>query len=355
MSQNLTLRVARGRISARVHVRTVAALAIVLALLALALAGTAAFGEIRFSLLDVVRAVLGRGSSLARLVVREFRLPRALEGALVGGMLGLSGALFQRLVQNPLVAPDIIGVNEGAAVAAVAVIILGGNEINQNLIPLVAFAGGMAAAALGFLLSLRRGLSPYRLVLVGIAINALLVAVMSFILTIPAVTQEQIQRLQEAEVWLSGSLDNSLWSQVRLLAVVFAVLGPVALMLGRGLDLLALGEETARSLSLRVGWTRLSTVLVGVLLAATAVSMVGPIGFVAFIAPHIARRVARNAASGSLVLSAAVGALLLVVADYIAKRILEPTQLPVGFLTVALGAPYFLVLLYRGGRQGNVI
>jgi len=352
MNRNLTIRLHRGDVSLRMDVRTLTVLAVILALLALALAGTAAFGEIPFSLWDVVRAVFGQGSRLAQLIVREFRLPRALEGALIGAMLGLSGALFQRLVQNPLVAPDIIGVNEGAAVAAVAVIILGAN---QNILPLAAFAGGMTAATAGFLLSIRRGLSPYRLVLVGIAINALLGAVMNFILTLPAVTAGQITRLTEAQDWLYGSLDNSLWSQVRLLAVVFAALAPLALMLGRALDLLALGEDTARSLSLRVGLTRSAVVLVGVLLAATAVSMAGPIGFVAFIAPHIARRIAKNAANGSLALSAAVGALLLVIADYIAKRILEPTQLPVGIVTVALGAPYFLALLYRGGRRGNVI
>jgi len=352
MNRNLTIRFGRDEISLRVDIRTLTLTAVVLALLAVALAGTAAFGEIPFSLLDVVRAVFGQGSHLAQLIVREFRLPRALEGALIGGMLGLSGALFQRLVQNPLVAPDIIGVTEGAAVAAVAVIILGAN---QNILPLATFAGGIAAATVGFLLSLRRGLSPYRLVLVGIAINALLYAVMAFILSIPAVTEGQIVRLAEAQDWLYGSLDNSLWSQVRLLALVFAILGPAALMLGRALDLLALGEDTARSLSLRVGPTRSAVVLVGVLLAATAVSMAGPIGFVAFIAPHIARRIGKNPANGSLALSAAVGALLLVVADYIAKRILEPTQLPVGIVTVALGAPYFLALLYRGGRQGNVI
>jgi iron complex transport system permease protein len=352
MSRNLTIRLDRGNVSLRLDIRTLTILVIVLALLGLALAATAAFGEIPFSLWDVVQAVFGQGSHLAQLVVREFRLPRALEGALIGGMLGLSGAMFQRLVQNPLVAPDIIGVNQGAALAAVAVIILGAN---QNILPLAAFGGGMAAATAGFLLSLRRGLSPYRLVLVGIAINALLGAVMSFILTIPAVGEAASARLSEALDWLYGSLDSALWSQVRLLAVVFAILLPVALILGRALDLLALGEDTARSLSLRVGWTRVAVVMVGVLLAATAVSMAGPIGFIAFIAPHIARRIARNSANGSLALSAGVGALLLVVADYIAKRILEPTQLPTGLVTIFLGAPYFLALLYRGGRQGNIM
>jgi iron complex transport system permease protein len=350
--RNLTIRVSRGDISLRFDIRTLLAFAITLVLLALGVAATAAFGEIPFSLLDVVRAVFGHGSHLAQLIVREFRLPESLEAALIGGMLGLSGALFQKLVNNPLVAPDIIGVNEGAAVAAVAVIILGSN---QNLLPLAAFGGGMAAAATGYLLSIRRGLSPYRLVLVGIAINALLGAAINFLLSFPVVQQGQRPKLQEAQDWLYGSVANALWSQVRLLAVAFAVLFPAALLLGRALDLLGLGEDTARSLSLRVGTVRFMVLLVGVLLAATAVSMAGPIGFVAFIAPHLARRMGRNSAAGSLALSAAVGAVLLLAADYVAKRILEPNELPVGIVTVALGAPYFLLLLYRTGRRGNVI
>lgn len=368
MNRNVTLRARSDTLSVRFDARTAVLSVLVLAVMAFALAATAAFGEIHFSLGDVIRAVFAPGGCLGKplsevpssdvhrclvtITVNDFRLPRAFEGALVGAMLGLSGALFQKLVQNPLVAPDIIGVNEGAAAAAVAVIILGAS---QNLLPLAAFGGGMAAATLGYALSLRQGLSPYRLVLVGIAINAVIGAVMSFILTLPLVTPEEVQRLSEAQDWLYGSLDQAVWSNVRLLAVALLVLCPAALLLGRALDMLALGEETARSLSLRIGWTRFGVVVVGVLLAATSVSMAGPIGFVAFISPHIARRIARNAGAGSLALSGMVGGLLLVAADYVAKRILEPTQLPVGIVTVALGAPYFLVLLYRGGRRGSVM
>ncbi len=142
---------------------------------------------------------------------------------------------------------------------------------------------------------------------------------------------------------------------MRLLAFACVVLIPLAVLLGRSLDLLALGEDRARSLSLHVGLTRLGVTLVGVLLAATACSMAGPIGFVAFISPHIARRIARSSSSGSLALASAVGAVLLVLADYISKRILEPTQLPAGIVTIVLGAPYFLLLLYRTERQGSVM
>lgn len=350
--RNVTVWLRLGRLSARLDARTTALDTIVVVLIVLGIVGSAVFGQIHISPLDVARAVIGQGNHLDQLIVRQFRLARVLEGALVGAMLGMSGALFQRMVQNPLVAPDIIGVNTGAAAAAVAVIILG---VNQDLVPLAAFGGGIAAAALGYALSLRRGLSPYRLVLVGIAINALIGTVMDFLLSIPAVSSNQTGHLASAADWLNGNLDNALWSQVQILAIAFAVLAPAAILLGRGLDVLALGEAKARSLSLRVGMLRSAVIVVGVLLAATAVSQVGLIGFIAFISPHIARRVARNSAAGSIPLSGLVGALLLMVSDYVAKRILEPTQLPVGIVTILLGAPYFFFLLYRAGRRGNVI
>jgi iron complex transport system permease protein len=348
---NLVVRLRQPPVSARVSRRGLIVCAILLVAIATAICLTVAFGEYPLSVWGVMKALVGVGSHGAVVVVRILRLPRVLEGALVGGSFALSGAIFQLLTRNGLVAPDIIGVNEGAAVVAVALILTGAPPSG---LPILTFAGGMTAATIVYLAALRKGrLNPYRLVLVGIAVNASLGAVLSYLLTRAAATN--IQALVVAQQWLLGSVYSATWHNVHVLTPVLGIGVVLAVLLGRRLEIMALGDDTARSVGLTLERSRLALVALGVALAATAVAYAGPIGFVAFVAPHIGRRLARTNGVASLPVSLCVGALLVVVADYVAKRVLEPTQLPVGILTSMLGAPYFLFLLYRTGRQGTVL
>lgn len=347
MARHLVLRRSRPPISVRVGTGSIV---VVVA----ALAGTVAFlaigvgsGDLPLSPGEVLVALVGGGDETGRFVVWTLRLPRLIAAVLIGASLAISGAIFQGLARNPLVAPDIIGVNAGAAVAAVAVIVLGAPS---GLLAPAAFAGGMGAAAAVYVLAWRGGIGRYRLVLVGIGVGAAMQAVISYLLT-----RGQILEVQQATIWLVGSLHRADWGDVRLLAAVLVLLLPVAIGLGRGLATLQLGDDAAAGLGVPLERTRLSLISLAVALAAVSVSIAGPIGFVAFIAPHLARRLTRVSGSGVLPAAAAIGAMLLIASDIVARRLLDPADLPVGIVTAVLGAPYFLWLLVRSGRLGTGI
>jgi iron complex transport system permease protein len=278
-------------------------------------------------------------------VVWSLRLPRLLVAIEVGAALAISGAILQTMTRNPLVAPDVIGVNSGAALAAVAVFVLGGS---LGLVAGAALMGGLVAAALVYLLAWRSGVSHYRLVLVGVGVAAIGAAGIGFLLT-----RGNLVDVHRAAVWMTGSLYGVGWDGVVLMTASLAVFLPATLVLGRRLAAFQLGDELAASLGLPLERSRLALVVVAVGLAAMSVAVVGPIAFVAFIAPHIARRTSRTSTVGSLPAAAAVGALLVIAADLLARHLLDPVELPAGIFTILLGGPYFLWLLARAGRAGS--
>jgi iron complex transport system permease protein len=188
--------------------------------------------------------------------------------------------------------------------------------------------------------------SGTRLVLVGVALNAAFFAGVSYLLT-----RGDILEVQRATLWLIGSVHAADWDDVRLLGVAVLLLVPASIALGRQFDALQLGDDLARGLGARVERIRLAMVLIAVALAAIAVSVAGPVGFVAFIAPHIARRTAGTSGAGVLPAAAAIGGLLVLASDLVAQRM--PAALPVGIVTSILGAPYFLLLLRRADRLGT--
>ncbi|HEY8489859.1 MAG TPA: iron chelate uptake ABC transporter family permease subunit [Dehalococcoidia bacterium] len=327
-----------GPVAFLVNVRTLALAAAVLAgVTALATWGLT-LGSFPLPLGDVVRSLAGAGPAGAEFIVLDLRLPRILTAVLVGALLALSGALFQGLVRNPLVSPDVIGINAGASAAAVFWIVTGRAP---SLLPAVAFVGALGAAAAVYLLSWRGRVSPPQLVLVGIGVNALLTACTTFLLL-----RAEIHEASRAVLWMTGSVYASDWGEVRRLAAALAVLGPVAVGLARPLRLMHTGDLTARSLGLALERTRLALVVAGCGLSAFAVSVAGPVGFVALVAPHLARMLAGPVSGGVMVLAGTLGAALLLGADLAGQHAL-PVGLPAGVLTAAVGAPYFLFLLYR--------
>jgi iron complex transport system permease protein len=338
----LVIRPRRGGFSLRLDVRVALVSAALAAAGLLAFALNLAWGEYPLALPDVLAALAGEGHPADRFVVVEVRLPRALVAALAGAALALSGAIFQTVVRNPLASPDIIGVTGGASVPAVTVFVMGASAA---LVPLAAFAGALTASTLLYLLAWRGGLSPYRLVLIGIGIEALGTAGTSYVLV-----EGRIEDVHQAALWLVGSLTARAFADVWPLLAGMALLAPAVAVLARSLDALSLGDEPARALGVRVELARLGLVGAAAGLAGIAVAAAGPIGFVAFIAPHVARRLTR--ASGAAVLPAAAlcGAALVLAADLAGRWLLAPTELPVGIVTSVLGAPFFLYLLYRASR-----
>lgn len=329
-------------LSLRVDVRLLLACACLAAAGALAFALNLAWGEFPLPLGDVLATLAGEGRQADRFIVIDVRLPRALVAALAGAALAVSGSIFQTLVRNPLASPDIIGVTAGASVAAVTVFVIGASTA---LIPVAAFGGALAASALLYALAWRGGLSSYRLVLIGIGVEALGTAGTSY-----ALVRGRIEDVHQAAVWLVGSLNARAYTDVWPLVAGTALLAPAVALLARSLDALSLGDDQARALGVRVERTRLGLVVAAAGLAAVAVAAAGPIGFVAFIAPHMARVLTR--ASGAAVLPAAAlaGAALVLASDLAGRLLLSPTEIPVGIVTSVLGAPFFLWLLYRANR-----
>jgi iron complex transport system permease protein len=337
--------VVRGRTAGRAGLPRAVAVGVVLAAaLAVTCAVAVSVGEFRIPLPDVVRALLGGADPGTAFVVRELRLPRVLTGAAVGAALGLSGAIFQALARNPLASPDVVGVTAGASTAAVAVIVLGAGGFVA--VSLGAGAGALGAALLVYLLAYRAGVSPYRLILVGIGVGAGLNALTAFLLT-----RSEIWDAQQAMIWLVGNLNERGWKHVWLALVPLAVLLPATMWLSEPLRVLLFGDDTARGLGLRVEAVRGGLVIAGVALAAAAVAAAGPIPFVAFLAPAIARRLV--AAPVSLLPAALAGALLTTSSDVAGRVAAGSTELPVGVVTGVVGAPYLLWLLARANRIGR--
>ncbi len=336
-----------GPFSVRPHRR-----AVVVALVALLVAAgvtvvSLVLGDYPIPVGEVAAVLAGGGGGARRTayVVLELRLPRALGAVAVGASFALAGAIFQRLARNPLASPDVIGVNAGAAAGAVLfLVVLAAGPL------LVAF-GGLVGAALTatatYLLAYRRGVTGYRLVLVGIGVTAMLTSVTAYLLT-----TADLYTAERAAVWLTGTLAGRSWAHVAPVLAALTVLTPVALALARTLRALELGDELATALGVRVERARLSLLLVGVALAAVATAAAGPIAFVALAGPQIARRLTRDRGL-ALGASAACGAALLATADLAARRVLAPTELPVGVLTTVLGAPLLIWLLSRARRLGD--
>jgi iron complex transport system permease protein len=337
---HLTLRT--RYVSVRVNYRVLLFTALTLGVLFLLIVWATTLGSFRIPFDEVVRAVWGTGTDDQLFVVRTLRLPRVIAAVLIGASLGLSGAIFQGLVRNPLVSPDIIGIETGASLVAVFWIIYGKK---YEYLPIAAFAGAIITAGLIYVLAWKGGINPDRLILVGIGVGASVSAMTTFM-----VVRNPVEIVRAAEVWTIGSVYGSDWGDIRVLAISFAILMPLAIILTWPLRAMQLGDDVTRGLGLQLERTRLLLLLVGCGLAAISVAVAGPIGFVALMVPHMARMMAGPLSGSVMVFTAAVGAVFLLLADVVAQHFL-PVSMPVGVVTAAVGAPYFLFLLYRSNLR----
>ncbi|MDK1475629.1 iron chelate uptake ABC transporter family permease subunit [Streptomyces sp. 549] len=304
-------------------------------------------GDYPLSPAEVLRTLAGGGAPADAFIVNELRLPRVITGLLVGAALGLSGAVFQSLVRNPLASPDILGFTHGAATGALlAIFVIGGSSL---ALAGGALLGGLATGLAVYLLAWRGGLHGYRLILIGIGIAAILTGVNGYLLT-----RGQVFEVSRAVLWMTGSLDGRGWENAVPLLVVLAVLLPVVLLgCSRGLRMLEMGEDAAYALGVRVERVRVTLLASAVLLASFAAAAAGPVAFVALTAPQLARRVTR-APGPNLVPAVLMGAALLVSADWLAQRALVGQQLPVGVVTGVLGGCYLVWLLATERRAGRI-
>lgn len=309
-----------------------------------ALCVSVSLGDFPVPLPDVVPALFGQGDRPTVFVVQRLRLPRALTAVLVGAAFGASGAIFQSLARNALASPDIIGITAGASLAAVVVIVV--TDAGGAWLALSALVGALATALAIYVLAWRRGVPPYRLVLVGLGVGAALAALTSWLLT-----RAEIYDAARATVWLTGSLNGRGWEHVRPVGAALVVLMPVVVLLVHRLRMLQLGDDTACGLGVPVERTRIALLLVGVALAAVATASAGPVAFVAFVAAPVARRLVR--APLTVVPAALAGALLLLLSDLVATTAFGAVELPVGVVTGLIGGPYLIWLLARANRIGQ--
>lgn len=274
-------------------------------------------------------------------VIEDIRLPRALLGFAVGLALAVAGTISQAVLRNPLAEPGLIGINSGASVAAIFLIVEYENT-PLNLLPWVTFAGALATTVAIFLLAWRGGISPIRLILIGIGINALAGAVTGLIAAFG-----DIPSLQRAMVWLAGSFYDSSWTKINVLYTWLAIPVILSWLMHRELDLLCLDERLSRSLGLRITLMRSIMILLCALISAAAVSAAGLIGFVGLVCPHVARYFVGGRHILIVPVAGLFGAVMVMAADLIGKNIIPPQQFPVGLVTAMIGAPFFMFLLWK--------
>ncbi|MFI8826868.1 FecCD family ABC transporter permease [Streptomyces sp. NPDC053431] len=330
-----------GRASFLVHRRSALVAAVLVLLLAAVSVASLCVGERFVPPSEVLDVLLGSGRSF---VVEDLRLPRLATGLLVGAAFGIAGALVQTVARNPLASPDVIGISQGAGAVTVAAMTFG--LVSYDLVPYVSIAGGVLAAALVYVFAWRGGLHATRFVLVGIGFA---IALRS--LTHLFMTKGDYLVAQQAQIWMTGSLNGRGWDESAPLRWTLLLMLPAVLWAARAQRTVSLDDDTATALGVRLGRVRLGLVAVGVVLASVATGVAGPVDFVALLAPQIARRTTRTAQI-PLLCSALMGALIVVLADLLGRRLLAPTELPVGVLTAAVGAPYLIWLIVRtGGRR----
>ena len=283
-----------------------------------------------------------------QLVIEQIRLPRIVVGASVGAALGVAGATMQGLFRNPMADPGIIGVSAGGAVGAVVAIATGMAGLFFLALPTFAFVGAIASTFLVYGIAAVGGrFSMATLLLAGVAVNAFLGAVVSaIIIALPGNAA-----LREVLFWLAGGLDSRSWEHVRISTPLIAGGTAVILLMSRDLNLLMLGDDEARSMGVRVGVARPIILAAAALATGAAVAVSGTIAFVGLVTPHILRLMLGPDHRVLIPMSAAGGAVFVIVADTVARTVIQPAEFRVGVLTAFVGAPFFIFLLIKNKRQ----
>lgn len=303
-------------------------------------------GLIKIDPLTVINTFLGNGSEQDELLLLEFRLPRIVIAVLIGMGLAVSGTVLQGVVKNPLADPGIIGINAGAGLAVMIFVIYFSTELGNSvfIMPIVAFIGAGLTAVVIYVFSYKKdeGVSPIRLILVGVAVAAGISALM-IVLTL----RIDPESYSFVATWLAGSIWGTSWNFVLALLPWLVILIPFVYFKSRVLDVMNLGDATAVSLGMNLERERRWLLAAAVALAAASVSVSGAIGFVGLIAPHMTRRLVGETHKYVIPIAALIGAVLVLTADTLGRLILQPAEIPTGVVVAIIGAPYFLYLLAK--------
>ncbi|CAM4408608.1 iron chelate uptake ABC transporter family permease subunit [Paenibacillus macerans] len=302
-------------------------------------------GNTIYPVQDVIRALSGEQLKGVSFAVNTIRLPRMLAGLFAGFAFGAAGCIFQTMLRNPLANPNVIGITSGSSVAAVFCITL--LHSNRAVVSVASVIAGLVTVIIIYLLSRGKSFSVGRLILVGIGIQAMLDALISYLLLVGAQ-----QDIPAAIRWLSGSLNGSQMHELPPLVLTVLIFTPIAIVLGKHLSLLELGEQSATSLGVNTDKTRIALILSSVCMIALATATTGPIAFVSFLSGPIAKRLA-GAGFSNIIPAGLVGVNLVLAADLIGQFAFE-YRFPVGIMTGILGAPYLIFLLIRMNRKGEL-
>jgi iron complex transport system permease protein len=318
------------------------AIALILVIAGMFLAGLS-FGDITISWHDLALVLTGDDNATpqASLMIWTVRMPRLLVALLVGLALAVAGVISQAVLRNPLADPGLLGINSGASLAAM-VVLVGLDGVPATVLPLAGFAGAALVAIAIHALSWRAGTSSIRILLIGIGLSSLAGGATTFLSAFG-----DVRDVQRAMIWMTGSVYDSNWIKVEtLLAWSIA---PIALTwLGaHHLDTIGLGDGTARSLGQRVHLTRSLLMLTCTILSGAAIAAAGLIGFVGLVAPHLARRLVGPMHRQLVPISGLTGGALVVAADLVGRVVIAPAQLPAGLTTALLGAPFFAYLMWE--------
>ncbi|WP_119396279.1 FecCD family ABC transporter permease [Salinibius halmophilus] len=307
-------------------------------------AASASLGSFNMNLAEVWQTVIGNAPSAQHeLVVWEFRLPRTLVAGLVGALFALSGAMLQNLTRNSLADPSLVGISQGAALAVVTMVIVF-PEVSGYWREVSAFAGSLLVA-LAIRVVAGKG-NSLKFILMGIGMAALVSAITSAMLT-----YGDIDRAMSALAWLAGSINSATWSDVKILSVATAALLILYLVQARSMSPMSLGHEASVGLGVNINMLATTQLVTSVLAAALATAVVGPLGFVGLLAPHITRTMVKTGPANFLLLTALNGALLVLFADLVGRTLFAPVQIAAGLLTSLIGAPFFIWLMLSRKSQ----
>ncbi|MEG1254387.1 iron ABC transporter permease [Clostridium sp.] len=324
-------------------------LIILLALLLISFGVSLCWGTYKVSALEVINTILGNGTKLQNTAILSIRLPRLLVGTFVAIALSTAGCILQTITKNDLADTGIIGINAGAAVAAVLFITYQTTNYYSELgqlsifvLPLMAIVGAGVASFIIYMLSSRNGIRPKRLLLIGIGLNAGLNAFISFF-----TFRGGVGDYNRVLVWTSGSLWGSGWSYAKVIIPIVTLMFIVVLLNHKKLDVLNLSDELALSLGLNIERERKKFLSFAVILAGTATAFAGNIGFLGLISPHIAKKLVGPYHKNFVVISAVISVIIILLADAVSRNLFSPIEIPVGITVSIFGVPYFIYLMMK--------